>query len=78
MLDLLYLFYKKIFSPPPKGKGKTRLPARQVKRGLGIAAAAGMTMIILHGLVDVSYFKNDLSVLFWLIYALPNLSLLET
>lgn len=32
-----------------------------------------MIVIIVHGLVDVPYFKNDLSLLFWLIIALPAL-----
>ena len=35
---------------------------------LGIMAA--MITIIVHGLIDVPYFKNDLAVLFWLIVAL--------
>ncbi|MFH1890464.1 MAG: O-antigen ligase family protein [Candidatus Kuenenbacteria bacterium] len=28
---------------------------------------AGMTCLLVHGLVDVPYFKNDLSILFWLL-----------
>jgi O-antigen ligase len=35
---------------------------------LGLAAA--MITIIVHGLVDVPYFKNDLAVMFWLLFAL--------
>lgn len=35
-----------------------------------LGAAAAMTVILLHGMVDVPYFKNDLAVLFWLVYAL--------
>ncbi|OGE88886.1 MAG: hypothetical protein A3J07_00855 [Candidatus Doudnabacteria bacterium RIFCSPLOWO2_02_FULL_49_13] len=31
----------------------------------GLAAAAFLLIVILHGLVDVPYFKNDLAVLFW-------------
>ncbi len=63
MLGLLIIFYKKIYGALKKG----------TERSLALAAGAGMTMIVLHSLVDVSYFKNDLSVLFWLVYALPNL-----
>ncbi len=37
---------------------------------LAIALAAALVEIIIHGLVDVPYFKNDLSVLFWLIIGL--------
>ncbi len=29
-----------------------------------------MTALLIHGLVDVPYFKNDLAMLFWIIYAL--------
>ncbi len=88
---LLILFYKKVYlllkspspDPSPPGRGKAEndsSPLRGEDKGGGekslvLVAVAGMSMIILHGLVDVSYFKNDLSVLFWLIYALPFLSL---
>lgn len=40
-------------------------------RALVIAALAAMTTLLVHGLVDVPYFKNDLSVLFWLIFMVP-------
>ena len=36
---------------------------------------AAMIALLVHGLVDVPYFKNDLSILFWVLMALP---LLET
>lgn len=45
---------------------------------LGLICA--MFVIIIHGLVDVPYFKNDLSVMFWLLVAMIsmlNLSFLE-
>ena len=67
MLGLLYLFYKNV-------RG---LLHQNRWRFLALASAAGMGVVLLHGLVDVSYFKNDLAVLFWLIYALPNLTFLE-
>ncbi|TSD05206.1 MAG: O-antigen polymerase [Parcubacteria group bacterium Athens0714_12] len=35
---------------------------------------AAMIAILVHGLVDVPYFKNDLSVLFWLIIGLMQIS----
>lgn len=38
------------------------------------AAIASMVVILIHGLVDVPYFKNDLAILFWIIYALGLLS----
>lgn len=66
MLGLLYIFGKKI-----------RYLWATPWRPVALSAAAGMAVIILHGMVDVPYFKNDLSVLFWLLYALPNLGFLE-
>ncbi|OGL59288.1 hypothetical protein A3H10_00480 [Candidatus Uhrbacteria bacterium RIFCSPLOWO2_12_FULL_46_10] len=36
-------------------------------------SAAAMVALLVHGLVDVPYFKNDLAVLFWVIMALPLL-----
>ncbi len=53
---LLYLFYigLKIFK-------KDHL--------LGAAIAASLIAFVIHGLVDVPYFKNDLAVIFWLIAA---------
>jgi len=38
---------------------------------LGLATA--MITIVIHGLVDVPYFKNDLAVMFWLFFALLGL-----
>jgi O-antigen ligase len=37
---------------------------------LPIALLGAMTALLIHGLVDVPYFKNDLAVLFWLLGAL--------
>ena len=45
-----------------------KLEIRNLK--LEIAIMASMITIIVHGLVDTPYFKNDLSVLFWLIIGL--------
>lgn len=38
---------------------------------------ASMTVIIVHGLVDVPYFKNDLSVMFWVLVAMMAILNLE-
>ena len=38
-----------------------------------LAVAGAMIVILIHGLVDTPYFKNDLSVLFWLIIGLSVL-----
>ena len=61
MIGLLILFYRKVY----------KAMITPESRNFALAAAAGMSVVVLHSLVDVSYFKNDLSILFWLIYALP-------
>ena len=38
---------------------------------LMLALASSMLVLLIHGLVDVPYFKNDLAVLFWVIISLP-------
>ena len=41
----------------------------QNDKWLGAAFVASLSAIIIHGLVDVPYFKNDLAMLFWLLAA---------
>jgi O-antigen ligase len=40
---------------------------------LGFAVIAFMAVILIHGLVDVPYFKNDLAILFWFMIALNTI-----
>ncbi|MEJ0021644.1 MAG: O-antigen ligase family protein [Candidatus Doudnabacteria bacterium] len=40
---------------------------------LTLASGVFITVVILHGLVDVPYFKNDLSVLFWFMVAAAHI-----
>lgn len=40
------------------------------KKNTSIQLSLAMTTLIMHGLVDVPYFKNDLSILFWFIIAM--------
>lgn len=42
-----------------------------------LGLTCSMLVIIVHGLVDVPYFKNDLSVLFWLIIAIASIIYLK-
>ncbi len=63
VLALLTFFYKKI------------LFLYRKSWPWALPAAAAMAVILLHGLVDVPYFKNDLSVLFWLLLATADLGL---
>ncbi len=54
------------------GRG-TRLIRRQppsFSRALAVGVLAAGTAMLVHGLVDVPYFKNDLAVQFWLLMAL--------
>ncbi|PJE75756.1 hypothetical protein COV04_03270 [Candidatus Uhrbacteria bacterium CG10_big_fil_rev_8_21_14_0_10_48_11] len=44
-------------------------------QALSVAAMAAMVALLVHGLVDVPYFKNDLAFLFWILMAI---SLLES
>ncbi len=56
---------------------RTTFPSLKIREGrvgyesITIAATAAMITLLVHGLVDVPYFKNDLAILFWVIYALP-------
>ena len=55
---ILYRFFRKCFLL----KNKNKL--------FSVAISATMFSLIVHGLVDVPYFKNDLSILFWIIIGL--------
>ena len=54
------------------------LATRSLGEGWWIAMlVASMTALLVHGLVDVPYFKNDLSMLFWLLLAFASSMLAE-
>lgn len=42
-----------------------------LERRVAIATGSAMVTLLVHGLVDVPYFKNDLAMLFWFIVAVP-------
>ncbi len=44
----------------------------KIKSKQKIVLMAGMVAILVYGLVDVPYFKNDLSIIFWTILALST------
>jgi O-antigen ligase len=52
----------------------------ETARPMSVGLIAAMTTLLGHGLVDVPYFKNDLSVLFWLLaaFAVVNKSLVPS
>jgi O-antigen ligase len=39
----------------------------KIRDNLSAMLMAGMLVILVHGLVDVPYFKNDLAILFWIL-----------
>ncbi len=43
------------------------------KRIIALGLIGAMSAVVIHGLVDVPYFKNDLAVLFWLLIAILGL-----
>ena len=61
--------------------GRALLIAGRVYQGLGMGAekyillgtVAALTALVVHGMVDVPYFKNDLAVLFWLLIGIVGL-----
>ncbi|MBI4450308.1 O-antigen ligase family protein [Candidatus Uhrbacteria bacterium] len=65
-LTILYQFFRQLFSPPLSGRGSERGWGRY-----GIVAA--MFVVLVHGLVDVPYFKNDLAMLVWVIVAIGTI-----
>ncbi len=50
---------------------KKLLSKNGLEKSIAMAAGGAMAVMLIHGLVDVPYFKNDLAMLFWLIAAMP-------
>ncbi len=48
-----------------------KLNNRETDKLTNCAAFAAMSALLVHGFVDVPYFKNDLAVLFWIILTIP-------
>lgn len=48
-----------------------RIRKKDPTRTLHLAAALGVLAMLIHGLVDVPYFKNDLAVLTWFLLLIP-------
>ena len=65
LLVFLWLMGKQLFL---SFRGAIREKSRERFLFLGVGTA--MTATIVHGLVDVPYFKNDLAVIFWIIIVL--------
>jgi len=70
---LIFWFFKKTFS----SLKKARLDSSEAKRagnassqGLVIVLCSIMIYTLLHGLVDTTYWKNDLAIIFWMVLGL--------
>ncbi len=63
-LWLIVIFFRKTISPLKIRGGRGSYDP------MVIAAMASMMIILIHGLVDVPYFKNDLAIFFWFLLAL--------
>ncbi|MBI5621439.1 O-antigen ligase family protein [Candidatus Falkowbacteria bacterium] len=46
--------------------------SRESKMRLALALSGAMVVIVVHGLVDVPYFKNDLAVLWWILVGMMS------
>lgn len=62
-IAILYVWMRRIWSPARSDDG------------VALAAFAAMIAILVHGLVDTPYFKNDLSLIFVLVFLLPLLNI---
>ena len=69
-----YEFPPKADQPLAEGIMNKELKNRYLTLGL----IGAMVVIVVHGLVDVPYFKNDLAVMFWLLVAMISSLNLET
>jgi hypothetical protein len=47
--------------------------ATNYEKYINLGLASAMIATVIHGLVDVPYFKNDLAVIFWLFIALVSI-----
>jgi O-antigen ligase len=63
-----WIIIKYLFISLKSGRELTQ--TKNTDKYLAFGLAAAMIAILIHGLVDVPYFKNDLSVMFWIIIAL--------
>jgi len=67
------------FPPALKLRRTSQIPNSKTNDNYFIIGLLGaMTAIIIHGLVDVPYFKNDLAAMFWVFLAIMSLMKLKT
>ncbi|HPA25585.1 MAG TPA: O-antigen ligase family protein [bacterium] len=69
-IAIIVWFYKTGFFCHPRLDLESRKPAPVHQADIKIIFLSAMTALLIHGLVDAPYFKNDLAILFWLIIGL--------
>lgn len=72
IIKFYYLGFRQLFG---NWKSKIENYGSNIKEDhIIIALMSAMTAIVIHGAVDVPYFKNDLSVMFWTLIALMGMT----
>jgi len=80
-LWIVFVWIRRAQPPLPPLSGGNQNPSL-IREGQGwvsvhFASLAPLLVILIHGLVDVPYFKNDLAILFWLLAFLTTFPLVE-
>jgi O-antigen ligase len=73
ILFVIGIFFFLILSTLRRSRKLPRADGTLYYKAACLALLCSMTTILIHGLVDVPYFKNDLSVFFWALIALSFL-----
>ncbi|MFH0892541.1 MAG: O-antigen ligase family protein [Candidatus Falkowbacteria bacterium] len=77
-LFFVWIIIKFFFTGIRHFKPACELPGRgDPNKYLNFGLMGAMTAIIVHGIVDVPYFKNDLAVMFWILLALMSILKLQ-
>ncbi len=74
-LIVFLLIIIKFFKDAIEKLRTARYPARRQPDALPVILMAAIITMLIHGLVDVPYFKNDLAIFFWLLIGLSFLEL---
>lgn len=74
----IWIIAKFFFIGVSRFKRGCELRGGRAYKYLNFGLISAMTAILVHGIVDVPYFKNDLSVMFWVLLALMSILKLET
>lgn len=73
LLLFIWIIGKFLYLGVQNSRSKIQDPSSKYTSHLNSGLLAAMIVILVHGLVDVPYFKNDLALIFWLLMALMGL-----